>query len=461
MSLENAINYRLFLNVYSSSHIANKYGYNKGSYAYKILKEDFEKKYSNLFTLEEFTDEIILSWMVESENKIKNKKTMAQIIGNEKNYEENRHLFNKTCKKVKSQNEEELLTGIPTKILENKDVLNNAITCVDETFYNILESAKNNKLDFKPKYNDILSVDLSLSIIEYFKNEYQLEVLEGEDSLDTDFFFEKLLKVYDKKIDDLKMEPKFYTKKIELEINKQFNASINTIPYKNNFRRRTKKTIFDKMQESNLAGMNRKNFLEGYKELVELYYKRDLEADNLSIDDIINFYNIESKYNLIFYSRVVKDLIDVNNSDKEKVVEQILKLAVSDMYIYRSSNMENVINRLMYLEKSKNETFNHIYDIVVGLMTLKNTIVNSLLEIQSLNFEELKFEAFEMISFEAKEEIVKRVNGIDLLDYLDIEKNNKGIDKLKNKLLNNLKSLMQGNKEVLLERSKLKNIKGI
>lgn len=353
MSLENAINYRLFLNVYSSSHIANKYGYNKGSYAYKILKEDFEKKYSNLFTLEEFTDEIILSWMVESENKIKNKKTMAQIIGNEKNYEENRHLFNKTCKKVKSQNEEELLTGIPTKILENKDVLNNAITCVDETFYNILESAKNNKLDFKPKYNDILSVDLSLSIIEYFKNEYQLEVLEGEDSLDTDFFFEKLLKVYDKKIDDLKMEPKFYTKKIELEINKQFNASINTIPYKNNFRRRTKKTIFDKMQESNLAGMNRKNFLEGYKELVELYYKRDLEADNLSIDDIINFYNIESKYNLIFYSRVVKDLIDVNNSDKEKVVEQILKLAVSDMYIYRSSNMENVINRLMYLEKSK------------------------------------------------------------------------------------------------------------
>lgn len=92
---------------------------------------------------------------------------------------------------------------------------------------------------------------------------------------------------------------------------------------------------------------------------------------------------------------------------------------------------------------------------------MKNTIVNSLLEIQSLNFEELKFEAFEMISFEAKEEIVKRVNGIDLLDYLDIEKNNKGIDKLKNKLLNNLKSLMQGNKEVLLERSKLKNIKGI
>ena len=59
-------------------------------------------------------------------------------------------MFNKICNKVKSQNKENLLTGIPEEIIENKEVVTDTIDIIDKVFANIMESAKNKnvKLEF-------------------------------------------------------------------------------------------------------------------------------------------------------------------------------------------------------------------------------------------------------------------------------------------------------------------------
>lgn len=443
MSLEDKINYRLVTMVTSFS-VANRWGYKNNSDGYKELEKVFKDKYK-LITLDEFKDEIILAWIGELDNKRKIKKSKAQILDEAISNEENRDLFNKICNKVKNQNKENLLTGIPEEIKENKKNLTDTIDIIDRSFTQIIESARNKNIKLEFNKEDFDEITLAMACLENMKGKYQL------DNLDVDTFLESVLKVHNKKINHADMPAKIYTDQMLLEIKVNFNARLNTIPVNKKTRNRTKETIFDKIDYSKIPEMTLVDFSIGYDELIELY--DEINKDIQTIDGLIKFYNIESKYNLIFYINIAIDLFEEATLSKKELAKQISKLALMDLVIYRSSNIRFEVNKLIYAFGKEDETYKSLYNEISELAILKNKIVTDLLEIGNLDFEALKDEAFNAISSQSKLEIVNQIKKIDVVNHLGFTDDKK----LTQKILRNLKYLLENNKEILLERSKLRN----
>lgn len=440
MRLENAINYRL-VSLVTSFSVADRWGYKNNSDGYKELERVFKEKYK-LITLEEFKDEIILALIGESYNKRRIKRSKAQILDEDISNEENRNLFNKICDKVKSQNKENLLTGIPEEIKENKEVVTDTIDIIDKVFAKIMESAKNKNVKLEFDKEDFDDITLAMACLENLKGKSQL------DDLDSDTFLEGFLKVYNKKINHAEMPAKIYTEQMLLEIKTEFNARLNTMPINKKSRNRTKETIFDKMDYAKVSEMTLADFSTGYDELVDLYY--EINKDIHSIDGLIKFYNIESKYNLIFYINVVIDLYEDASLSKKELASQISKLALMDLVIYRSSKMRFEINKLIYAFGKEDETYKSLCDEISELLILKNKIVNDLLEVGALD---LKDEAFNAITSKSKEEIANQIKKVDVVNYLGFNDDKK----MKQRILKNLKYLIENNKEILLERSTLRN----
>lgn len=440
MRLENAINYRL-VSLVTSFSVADRWGYKNNSDGYKELERVFKEKYK-LITLEEFKDEIILALIGESYNKRRIKRSKAQILDEDISNEENRNLFNKICDKVKSQNKENLLTGIPEEIKENKEVVTDTIDIIDKVFAKIMESAKNKNVKLEFDKEDFDDITLAMACLENLKGKSQL------DDLDSDTFLEGFLKIYNKKINDAEMPAKIYTEKMLLEIKTNFNARLNTMPINKKSRNRTKETIFDKMDYAKVSEMTLADFSTGYDELVDLYY--EINKDIHSIDGLIKFYNIESKYNLIFYINVVIDLYEDASLSKKELASQISKLALMDLVIYHSSKMRFEINKLIYAFGKEDETYKSLCDEISELLILKNKIVNDLLEVGALD---LKDEAFNAITSKSKEEIANQIKKVDVVNYLSFNDDKK----MKQRILKNLKYLIENNKEILLERSTLRN----
>lgn len=440
MRLENAINYRL-VSLVTSFSVADRWGYKNNSDGYKELERVFKEKYK-LITLEEFKDEIILALIGESYNKRRIKRSKAQILDEDISNEENRNLFNKICDKVKSQNKENLLTGIPEEIKENKEVVTDTIDIIDKVFAKIMESAKNKNVKLEFDKEDFDDITLAMACLENLKGKSQL------DDLDSDTFLEGFLKIYNKKINDAEMPAKIYTEKMLLEIKTNFNARLNTMPINKKSRNRTKETIFDKMDYAKVSEMTLADFSTGYDELVDLYY--EINKDIHSIDGLIKFYNIESKYNLIFYINVVIDLYEDASLSKKELASQISKLALMDLVIYRPSKMRFEINKLIYAFGKEDETYKSLCDEISELLILKNKIVNDLLEVGALD---LKDEAFNAITSKSKEEIANQIKKVDVVNYLGFNDDKK----MKQRILKNLKYLIENNKEILLERSTLRN----
>lgn len=371
--------------------------------------------------------------------------SMAKVLDEDANNEEYRNLFNKICKKVKNQNKENLLTGIPDEIKENKEVVTNTIDIIDKGFVKIMELAKNKdvKIDFEKE--EIDKIILAMEYLETIKYDSKLN------DLDSDTFLESVLKQHNKKINDAEIPSKIYTEQMLLEIRADFNARLNTIPVNKKARNRTKETIFDKIDYSKISEMTLSDFSIGYEELIEFY--DEINKDIQSVDGIIKFYNIESKYNLIFYINMAIDLFEYNGLSKKDIANQISKLALMDLYIYRSSKMKPKINGLICNFGKTNYTDKSLYNEIYELGILKNRIVNGLLAVDSLDFETLKEEAFNSISSSAKVEIVNQIKKVDVVNYLKF--NDK--KEMKQRILKSLKYLLENNKEILLERSKLKN----
>lgn len=443
MRLENAINYRL-VSLVTSFSVADRWGYKNNSDGYKELEKVFKEKYK-LITLDEFKDEIILAWIGESYNKRRIKRSKAQILDEDISNEENRNLFNKICDKIKSQNKENLLTGIPEEIKENKEVVTDTIDIIDKVFAKIIESAKNKNVKLEFDKEDFDEITLAMAYLENLKDKSQL------DDLDSDTFLEGFLKVYNKKINHAEMPAKIYTEKMLLEIKTDFNARLNTMPINKKSRNRTKETIFDKMDYAKVSEMTLADFSTGYDELVDLYY--EINKDIHSIDGLVKFYNIESKYNLIFYINVVIDLYEDTSLSKKELARQISKLALMDSYIYRASKMRFEINKLICAFGKEDKTYKSLCNEISELLILKNKIVNDLLEVGTLDFKALKDEAFNAITSKSKEEIANQIKKVDVVNYLGFNDDKK----MKQRILKNLKYLIENNKEILLERSTLRN----
>ena len=121
-----------------------------------------------------------------------------------------------------------------------------------------------------------------------------------------------------------------------------------------------------------------------------------------------------------------------------------------DLVIYRSSKMRFEINKLIYAFGKEDETYKSLCDEISELLILKNKIVNDLLEVGALD---LKDEAFNAITSKSKEEIANQIKKVDVVNYLGFNDDKK----MKQRILKNLKYLIENNKEILLERSTLRN----
>ena len=126
-----------------------------------------------------------------------------------------------------------------------------------------------------------------------------------------------------------------------------------------------------------------------------------------------------------------------------------------DWYIYRSSKMKGEINKFLYTIGEKDKNYQMLIKNISDLVILKNKIIDSLLEVKSLKFEDLNENDFNIISLKAKQEILNQLNKVDLIKYLGFNND----EKMKRTILRNLKYLMENNKKILLQRSRLKNIK--
>lgn len=324
-------------------------------------------------------------------------------------------------------------------------------------------AAKNKNFKFEFEKEEMHEFILAMEYLESLKVKFKLEdlgrdiLLEylGKDvlleDLDNDTFLEVFLKAYNKKINLVEIPANNYTQQMILEINTEFNARLNTIPINKVSRSRTKETIFDKMDYNKVSEMSLTDFSIGYDELVDLYY--GINKDICSIDNLIKFYNIESKYNFIFYTNIVIDLYEDTSLYKKELARQISKLALMDLVIYRSSKMRFAINKLIYAFGKEDETYNDLINAISELLILKNRIVNDLLEVGDLDFKDFKEEAFNAIISKAKKEIANQINKVDVVDYLEFVNDKK----MKQRILKNLKYLIESNKEILLERSKLRN----
>lgn len=372
---------------------------------------------------------------------------MSQVLNQESSNEEYRHLFTKICKKVKSQNEENLLTGIPNEIINNNEDIKNIVTVIDNEFNKIIELARNKEFNFEFEYDEICNIIFAIKNLEIIK--YNLNL----DKFDDDSFLELILKNANKKINKVDIPSQNYTEQMILEIRNNFTARINTILPNKKFRERTKETIFDKLDYSKTSKMTLEDFLLGYEELMELYF--EINNINDPIDKLIKFYNIESRYNLIFYINIVIDLFEISTLSKIEIANKISKLALMDWYIYRSSKMKGEINKFLYTIDEKDKNYQMLIKNISDLVILKNKIIDSLLEVKSLKLEDLNENDFNIISLKAKQEILNQLNKVDLIKYLGFNND----EKMKRTILRNLKYLMENNKKILLQRSRLKNIK--
>lgn len=195
-----------------------------------------------------------------------------------------------------------------------------------------------------------------------------------------------------------------------------------------------------------------KEFVVGYDEMIYLY---DIFEDEVEyIHKLAKFYNIESKYNLIFYINIVLALFEDTVFGKKGLIEQVSKLALLDLCIYRSSTMKEIINKIIFSCDRDDNVFQETYNYINDLIILKNAIVKELLQVNSLEIEKSKEEALNLISDEAKKEINEQVKKIDIEKYLHIEDDKRMLQKI----LKNVKYLLENNRDILLERNRIFNI---
>lgn len=132
MGIENAVYFRMVSHIAGIS-AANMWGYMPKSSGYKEAERIFNSKYQ-LMSFSELKDEIILKWCSEYVKKNKIKMPMSKVLDLNEANEENRPLFTRITEKVKEQNKENILNGIPKEVKDKGSVINEAILDIDNGF---------------------------------------------------------------------------------------------------------------------------------------------------------------------------------------------------------------------------------------------------------------------------------------------------------------------------------------
>jgi len=440
MGIENAVFYRLVSYIAGSQVADGKWGYKYGSPGYKEAERIFKNKY-HLISLDQFKDEIVLSWCAESAKRKRIQMSAANVLGKEAIDEDHRSLLTRITKRIKEQNRANNLSGIPEEVIDRESEMNKLITVIDNAFNEIIRTAKNRETDLHFSIDEIEGIVSALDEVE------QLHGTLDDGSIDVESFYETMLKMYTKKMQDSNIPPKTYTEEMTKAIRTIFYSRQDTLINVSNTRSRTKNSIFEKVDDGRIEKMAINDFSAGYDEIIELY---DPDCDRIkNIDELTNFYSLESKYNLVFYVNVALQLADIGIFDKKELVIKLSELALTDLYIYRSSAMKRIVSEMITGLDDRDV----IIENIRNLLKLKSAIVNDLLAVRSLDYEDMKEEAFNLISDNALEEVNSQIQKLNVANYLDLQIDHKMIQRV----FKNLKLLLMNNKYVLLHRNSIIN----
>ncbi|MDU1603155.1 MAG: hypothetical protein E6845_09335 [Clostridium sp.] len=106
--------------------------------------------------------------------------------------------------------------------------------------------------------------------------------------------------------------------------------------------------------------------------------------------------------------------------------------------------MQAIVNRIIFeINNNQDMIYKEIRNEINELQKLKDAIVTDMLLINDLKFENLKEEALNTISDNAKEEIYNQIQKVDIGKYLDI----KNDEKMLYKAFKNMKYLLENNKK--------------
>lgn len=106
--------------------------------------------------------------------------------------------------------------------------------------------------------------------------------------------------------------------------------------------------------------------------------------------------------------------------------------------------MQAIVNRIIFeINNNQDMIYKEIRNEINELQKLKDAIVTDMLLINDLKFENLKEEALNTVSDNAKEEIYNQIQKVDIGKYLDI----KNDEKMLYKAFKNMKYLLENNKK--------------
>lgn len=464
--LERAICERLVSKVCGSNEIVYKWGCMPNTDGYREAERIFNEKYT-LIKFSQFEKEILIAWY--------NELLYRKRIDVKREYfiddNDNKKLYNSVKADVMNENINGKLSGVYSDFIYNSDENSSIINEIEETFCMIKKCAEDNKviqglidvpkiskvMDGLDKINvketgaldskrdevineikDFCNMNINTKINKKnneYENHIRVEKIKTKINQqlkyitqDEDSFYE----VEFKSIHNTVLSNQFKKNEINLELERLVDIYLEERLRNlatNKKRNRTAKSILEKI----LNGEIKKNKSK-YSYLRENYIAfEDMYMDSRKdyIDDIIDYYNIECRYNLRLYKEIIYYIINYKGMKKvhyEELIRRVARVTILDNCIYRHLYIKEVVESLAFeIEDGKDTYYNEMMNEIKNIINIKSNIVKDMLNIETLKgdekfIESLKESLAEILNIDGN--YLKDLRNIDLSEGFTI-KNNK------------------------------------
>lgn len=494
--LERIVCERLVSNVCGGMEIVSRWGCLPNTDGYKHAEKKFAEKYT-LITFSQLEKEILVTWYNEllyKEKRINQTKLLIDEGDASK-------LYNRISEWVTEYTTDGRLEGVPKEIREDVEKNSNLLNTINEAFDMVINCAKEkkngkeidstkilkatNSLEQVKKISEEISAnninDLLDTIIKSLSsntgNKYDEKIIQEiiekkyyfvsnliKISEDDEYFLDDYFDINNKKVLDNKFDKNELNDEIENLTQMYISERERGLPIKDsrkeNLRNKTSESILEKPYNEVINSISIKEFMDKYLAFVEIYDKEELNINN-----ILDYYNIERRYNLQLYINVIPVMVDYSNmkkDDHEEFLRRFSKIAILDNCLFRHLKIREVAEKIADEIVCGEEAYFHsIIREIRDIQKLKKNIVKQMLQIDSLQYEVLKCENKDGVNVEESlmsildidRSTLKQLNDIDLEDNDFIENN-----KIAKKIYKDLKYLLNLSKDVFMESNEYMNL---
>lgn len=454
--------------------VVEQWGYMPGSDGYKEAERIFGEKYK-LIELSQLKKEILITWYNEFlyQERIKAKKEYSI------EFNDNTKLYNSVKNNVLNENIDRKLTGVYSDFIDNFDENSSIIDNIEKLF-DIVKRSAENKSNNSIGLNEVDKAILGFDKINDKKSELlgskieEIQELINKIDENRNMIMNKRNNAYKNYIDKEEAQRKLYLYDIleyiaknedyyyniffkmthnTVSSNKFGNDEINSelekilerylqereinlkIKEEGEGRNKTSKSILEKVFNGELKGIKSKcAYLSDNYAAFEAMYE-ECKQDNIC-DEIIQYYNVERRYNLRLYKEIIYDIINYKGMKKyhyEELIRRVAKVTILDNCMYRHLYIKEVLKNLAFeIEQGKDYYYNNLINELEDIIGLKISIVKDMLDTETLSHkkictEELKEDLKQAIIkiLNIKKEDLEDLTNIDLLEGFKIENREK------------------------------------